>query len=58
MYNPNIKEDLLALVEDGMLDKDYVLLSLIKYLSDDEIHEMCKNNELPTSVEGFVEGLE
>jgi hypothetical protein len=36
---------LLELVEDGMLDKDHVIMACVKYMSEDEVKDMMQCNE-------------
>lgn len=36
---------LLEMVEEGLLDKDTVILALAKYMSDDEVHDCMEINE-------------
>ena len=36
---------LLELVEDGMLDKDTVIMACIKYMSEDDVKDMMESNE-------------
>lgn len=36
---------LLEMVEEGVLDKDTVILALVKYMSDDEVHDCMAINE-------------
>ena len=37
---------LLALVEEGMLDKDRLITDLIGWLSEDEVREFCNANDI------------
>jgi len=36
---------LLTLVEEGILDKDNVILCCVKYMSEDDVAEMCRIND-------------
>jgi hypothetical protein len=36
---------LLELIEDGMLDKDTVIMACIKYMSEDDVKDMMEHNE-------------
>jgi len=36
---------LLTLVEEGILDKDKVILCCVKYMSEDDVAEMCRIND-------------
>ena len=37
---------LLEMIEDGLLDKDTVILSCVKYMSEDEVKDMMFINEM------------
>ena len=47
------REDILALVEDGMIDKDYLILSLLNWMSHEDVRTMAHMNEIPLSYEEF-----
>jgi hypothetical protein len=36
---------LLELVEEGLLDKDTVIMACLKFMSEDDVEEMCHSNE-------------
>ena len=36
---------LLELVEDGMLDRDTVIMACVKYMSEDDVKDMMESNE-------------
>ncbi len=36
---------LLELVEDGLLDRDTVIMACIKYMSEDDVKDMMESNE-------------
>ena len=36
---------LLELIEDGMLDKDTVIMACLKYMSEDDVKDMMEANE-------------
>ena len=36
---------LLELIEDGMLDKDTVIMACVKYMSEDDVKDMMESNE-------------
>ena len=36
---------LLEMVEEGLLDKDTVILACVGYMSEDEVADMCHVNE-------------
>jgi hypothetical protein len=43
---------LLQCVEEGLLDKDTVIMACVKYMSEDDVAEMCRINEFfPASEE-------
>jgi hypothetical protein len=37
---------LLDLIEEGILDRDIVILACVNYMSEDEVKAMCHANEL------------
>lgn len=45
MESRHYTNKLLELVECGVLDKDYVILALVKWMSEDDVKECCKANE-------------
>lgn len=49
-FNHNIRDELIQLSEDGYIDKDYLLTSLIKYLSVNDLNDMAQLNEIPRSI--------
>jgi hypothetical protein len=38
-------EKLLQYVEDGLLNRDTVIMACVKYMSEDEVSDMCRINE-------------
>lgn len=36
---------LLELIEDGMLDRDTVIMACVKYMSEDDVKDMMEANE-------------
>lgn len=36
---------LLEYVESGLLDRDHVILACVKYMSEDDVADMCHVNE-------------
>ena len=36
---------LLEMIEDGLLDKDVVILACVKYMSEDDVKDMMEYNE-------------
>lgn len=39
-----VTNDLLQAIEDGFVDKDTVLMACLKYMSEDDVKDMCKAN--------------
>ena len=37
---------LLGAIEEGLVDRDYVLLALVNYLSDSDVRQMCLANDI------------
>ena len=45
----NVRENtdkLLEMVEEGLVDKDYVIMACVKYMSEDDVTGMMEANEL------------
>jgi len=42
---------LLEMVEDGLLDKDQVILACVKYMSEDDVKDMMVANEFVFELE-------
>jgi len=40
-----VTNKLLQAVEDGLLDKDTVIMACVKYMSEDDVADMCHANE-------------
>lgn len=40
---------LLEMIEDGLLDKDTVIMALVKYMSEDDVKDCMEHNEFITS---------
>ena len=38
-------DKILEMVEEGMLDKDTVIMSCLKYMSEDDVADMAHSNE-------------
>jgi hypothetical protein len=36
---------LLRAIEDGLLDRDTVIMACVKYMSEDDVRDMCLCNE-------------
>lgn len=41
-------ETILELVEEGVIDKDMLIMACLKYMSEDEVKDMARVNELFT----------
>lgn len=37
---------LLEMVEEGLLDKDLVIMAFVKYMSEDDVEDMMRCNEM------------
>ena len=37
---------ILEMIEDGILDRDTVIMAALKYMSEDEVADMARANEL------------
>jgi len=42
---------LLELIEEGVLDRDTVIMACVKYMSEDDVADMCHANEFFTDDE-------
>jgi hypothetical protein len=38
---------LLEMIEEGLLDRDMVIMACVKYMSEDDVADMCHANEIP-----------
>jgi hypothetical protein len=38
-------DKLLEMVEEGVLDRDTVIMACVKYMSEDDVADMCRANE-------------
>ena len=38
---------LLELIEEGVLDKDYVIMSCVKFMSEYDVKDMCHLSDIP-----------
>ena len=46
MANARANTDrLLCLVEEGILDRDQVIMAAVKYMSESDVADMCRINE-------------
>lgn len=37
---------LLEMIEEGLLDRDMVIMACVKYMSEDDVADMCHDNEI------------
>lgn len=37
---------LLEMIKEGLLDKDLVIMAFVKYLSEDQVEDMMRHNEM------------
>lgn len=44
MKNP--RSDLIELVDEGIISGDYLIAACLKYMTNDEVVEMCELNEI------------
>ena len=42
----DIRDLILEKVEDGLIDKDYLIMAMLKYMSQDQVADMAQANEL------------
>ena len=42
---------LLEMIEEGLLDKDMVIMACLKFMSEDDVEDMCHANEFFLSEE-------
>ena len=45
MFARQYTEQLLEMIEEGMIDRDDVIMACLKYMSEDEVKDMCEVNE-------------
>ena len=41
----NATNRLLEMIEEGILDRDTVIMACVKYMSEDDVADMCHANE-------------
>jgi len=41
------RDRLLEMIEDGLVDRDYVIMAFVKWSTNDDVKEMCHANEIP-----------
>lgn len=46
-------EDLLTLIEEGLVDKDYVIMACLKWMGSDNVKAMCQANDISLSEEDY-----
>jgi len=44
------------MIEDGLLDRDYVIMACVKYMSEDDVADMCHANEIELFDDADEEG--
>ena len=37
---------LLEMIEEGLLDRDLIIMACVKYMSEDDVADMCHANEI------------
>jgi len=42
----DIRDLILEKVEEGLIDKDYLIMAMLKYMSQDQVADMAQANEL------------
>ena len=45
-YTRKMTCHLLDLVDEGMVDKDWLILALLSWMSEDDVAEFCERNEI------------
>jgi len=48
-------DKILQMVEEGILDKDTVIMSCLKYMSEDDVTDMAHSNEFFSNEEEYDE---
>jgi hypothetical protein len=48
-------DKILEMVEEGILDKDAVIMSCLKYMSEDDVADMAHSNEFFINEEEYEE---
>ena len=54
----DIRDLILEKVEEGLIDKDYLILAMLNYMSQDEVADMAQANELIDESEEETEEIE
>jgi hypothetical protein len=47
---------LLEMIEEGLVDKDYVIMACVKYMSEDDVKDMMHCNDILDEEEEDEEG--
>ncbi len=50
-----VTNQILAMVEEGLLNKDTVILACLKYMSEDDVADMAHANEFITEGSDFLD---
>ena len=59
MFARQYTEQLLEMIEDGILDRDHVINCMTSYMSEDDVKDMMITNELvPFDPDGEDEAIE
>ena len=51
-------DKILEMVEEGILDRDTVIMSCLKYMSEDDVADMAHSNEFFSNEEEYEEDEE
>ena len=54
----DIRDLILEKVEEGLIDKDYLIMAMLKYMSQDQVADMAQANELIDESEEETEEIE
>jgi ferritin len=46
MNEQDARDRILELVQEGLIDPEYVILAFVKWNTNDDIEEMCRVNEI------------
>jgi len=50
MFEPTIRDKVMEAVDEGLINKDYLIQSLLNWLPLDEIRDMLHANEISTEI--------
>lgn len=42
----NIRDEVIAAVDEEMIDKDYLITAMLKYMSPDDVKDMLRANDI------------